>query len=181
MRTAICLPWRPLVARAEICTIVPAWLEYYLAREVGTGTVTTRAKWQQLAEDRILDAQAHLLPAVGRWSAAYYLTGYAVEFGLKSCVLALVGAHPEVIYEDKGFSQRAWTHDIEGLILLARLRAGRDSDAAANPALYKNWQHVKDWTEESRYLQKTRAEAERLFEAVTHPNDGVMQWIRLRW
>ena len=143
--------------------------------------MTTRAKWQQLAEDRILDAQAHLVPAVGRWSAAYYLIGYAVECGLKSCVLALVGAHPEVIYEERRFSPDAWTHDIESLVVLARLEVDRDADSAANPALYTNWQRVAEWTEESRYLQKTRPEAERLFEAVAHPNDGVMQWIRLRW
>ena len=35
---------------------------------------------QQLAEDRILDAASLL--AVGRWSGAYYLAGYAVECGL---------------------------------------------------------------------------------------------------
>jgi len=143
--------------------------------------VTTRAEWQQLAEDRILDAQAHLAPGAARWSAAYYLVGYAVECGLKSCVLVRVAAHPEVIYENRAFSQNAWTHDIESLVLLADLKAVRDADAAANPALYANWQRVKDWSEQARYLQKTQAEAERLFEAVTHPSDGVMRWIRLRW
>ena len=84
----------------------------------------TRAEWQQLAEDRILDAQAHLAPAVARWSAAYYLVGYAVECGLKSCVVARVAAHPEVIYEDKKFSLDAWTHDFDRLILVAGLKAG---------------------------------------------------------
>jgi len=143
--------------------------------------MTTRAEWQQLAEDRILDAKAHLDPAVARWSGAYYLVGYAVECGLKSCLLAFVGAHPEVIYDDRRFSQDAWTHNIEALVVLARLRADRDADAVANPGLRRNWQRVKDWTEQSRYLQKTRTEAEDLFEAVTHPSDGVMQWIRLRW
>jgi hypothetical protein len=47
--------------------------------------MTTRPEWQQLAEDRILDAQTHLDPAVGRWSGAYYLVGYAIECGLNSC------------------------------------------------------------------------------------------------
>ena len=69
--------------------------------------MTTRAEWQQLAEDRILDAQALLAPAVARWSAAYYLIGYAVECGLKSCVLARVAARPEVIYEERNFSSDA--------------------------------------------------------------------------
>ena len=143
--------------------------------------MTTRAEWQQLAEDRILDARAHLDPAVGRWSAAYYLVGYAIECGLKSCILARVAAHPEVIYEDKKFSLNAWTHDLESLVVLAGLKADRDADALANPALYTHWQVVKDWTEESRYFQKTQAEAQRLFDAVTDAVNGVMQWIRLRW
>jgi hypothetical protein len=143
--------------------------------------VTTRAEWQQLAEDRILDAQAHLAPAVARWSAAYYLIGYAVECGLKSCVLVRVAAHPEVLYVDRKFSHDAWTHDIETLVRLADLKAVRDADTLANAALYTNWQLVRGWTEASRYQQKTQMQAEQLFNAVTDPNDGVMQWIRHRW
>src|SRR4051794_27755455 len=132
---------------------------------MGEWTVTTRAEWQQLAEDRILDARAHLDPAVARWSAAYYLIRYAIECGLKSCVLARVGAHPEVIYEDRKFSQDAWSHDLESLVVLSGLKSDQDNDAAANPALYMNWQHVKNWTEKSRYLQKTQPQAQQLFDA----------------
>jgi hypothetical protein len=143
--------------------------------------VTTRAEWQQLAEDRILDVQALLAPGVGRWSAAFYLVGYAVECGLKSCVLARIAAHPEVIYEDRKFSNDAWTHDIESLLVVADIKTDRDTDAAANLALYQNWQRVKDWNEKSRYEQKTQPQARRLFDAVVDPNDGVMQWIRARW
>lgn len=143
--------------------------------------MTTRAEWQQLAEDRILDAQAHLVTGVDRWSAAYYLIGYAVECGLKSSVLARVAAHPEVIYQDRQFSNSAWTHDLERLLIVANLKAIRDADAVAIPALYTNWQRVKRWNEQSRYEQKAQVEAQRLFDAVTDPNDGVMQWIRARW
>src|SRR5262245_27221369 len=99
----------------------------------------------------------HLNPTVGRWSAAYYLIGYAVECGLKSCLVVRVAAHPEVIFEDRRFSQEAWTHDIENLVELAGLKPDRDADAVANPAVYTNWQYVKDWTEQARYLQKTQA------------------------
>ncbi|HYT93382.1 MAG TPA: hypothetical protein VEL76_31990, partial [Gemmataceae bacterium] len=144
----------------------------------GAQAVTTRAEWQQLAEDRILDARAHLDPAVARWSAAYYLVGYAVECGLKACVLVHVVAHPEVIYEDRKFSQSAWTHDLEVLVALAGLKAVRDADTAANPIRYKHWQKLNAWSEEARYLQKTQAEAQRLFDAVADPVNGVMQWIR---
>jgi hypothetical protein len=143
--------------------------------------VTTRAEWQRLADDRILDAQAHLAAGVDRWSAAYYLIGYAVECGLKSCVLARVAAHPEISYQDRQFSNSAWTHDLESLLIVADLKGTRDTDARANVALYTNWQQVKQWNVKSRYHQKIQAEAKRLFDAVTDPNDWVMQWIRARW
>lgn len=141
--------------------------------------MTTRAEWQQLAEDRILDAQA--LFAAGRWSGAFYLIGYAVECGLKACVLARVAAHPEVVYEDRKFSHDAWTHDIERLVVMADLKAVRDADALANVALYQNWQRVKDWSEESRYEQNGLPEAQRLIDSVVDPMNGVMRWIRVRW
>ena len=53
----------------------------------------------------------HLLSA-GRWSRAYYLAGYAVECGLKACVLAYV-ERTCVIFLDKKFSEKCWTHDVE--------------------------------------------------------------------
>ena len=65
--------------------------------------------------------------------------------------------------------------------MLSSTKAWHPADAAVRVALYDNCQQAKDGTEQSRYFQKTQAEAERLFEAVTHPADGVMQWIRLRW
>ena len=44
----------------------------------------SRAELQQFARDRIEDAR--ILLANGRWQAAYYLVGYAVECGLKPSV-----------------------------------------------------------------------------------------------
>jgi hypothetical protein len=92
-----------------------------------------------------------------------------------------IAAHPELIYENNRFSQDAWTHDIEKLVAAAGPKIDRDADASANPALFLNWQLAKVRDEQARYLHKTQREAERLFEAVTHSTDGVMQWIRRRW
>ena len=141
----------------------------------------TRLEWQQLAECRIEDARANLDPAVGRWAAAYYLIGYAVECGLKSCVLARIVAHPEDLYESKRFSLDAWTHDFEILLKLAKLQAMRDADVSVNSKLFNNWQSLRSWTEASRYKLTSRANAESLFEAVNNAKDGVMQWIRVHW
>lgn len=52
-----------------------------------------RTQWQKLAERWLEDAKA-LLDAE-RWPAAYYLAGYAIECGLKACVLVRVATEPQ--------------------------------------------------------------------------------------
>lgn len=87
---------------------------------------------KQLAEDRLLDAQGLL--SLGRWSGAYYLAGYAVECGLKACVLGHI-MRTGVIFTDKKYAERCWTHDAADLLKLAGLEALLGADIAANPTL----------------------------------------------
>lgn len=138
-----------------------------------------RAGLQQLADDRIIDAE--LLLNAGRWGGAYYLVGYAVECGLKSCILVRLAANPEMFFGEKKWAQRCWTHNVEELVRLADLESVRNTDMAANANLGQNWNTVKDWNEEYRYQQANQDLAEKLFHAITDANDGVMQWIKARW
>ncbi len=137
-----------------------------------------RIELRQLAEDRILDAAALL--AAGRWSGAYYPAGYAVECGLKACVMAYVESSG-VIFQDKKYAEKCWTHDLEALVQLADLRPRLDQDLAVNAALAANWAEVQNWEETSRYEQKTQFEAQLLLDAITNNPDGMLPWIRLRW
>lgn len=137
-----------------------------------------RLELRQLAEDRLADAQSLL--AAGRWSGAYYLAGYAVECGLKACVLAHIEA-TGAIFRDRKYAERCWTHNLEELLALANLRPAMDNDTGANLDLLTNWNDTKDWAETSRYTQKTEAEARRLLEAIADVSHGVLPWIRLRW
>ncbi len=132
-----------------------------------------------MAGERVRDAAALL--KVRRWSAAYYLAGYAVECGLKACVVAYVKRHIEVIFRERRFSEKCWTHDFDELLRLAQLIARRDADVAAEPALRRNWLIVKNWSETARYERKARVEAEGLYQAVTDPASGVLAWIRNHW
>ena len=116
-----------------------------------------------------------------RWSAAYYLAGYAVECGLKACVVAYVKKNLGVIFRDRKFSEKCWTHDFKELFRLAGLKARWDADIAANPALRRNWQLVENWNEAARYQRKKRPEAEELYQAIIDPADGVLPWIRNHW
>ncbi len=125
-----------------------------------------------------MDAQALL--AAGRWAAAYYLAGYAVECALKSCVLAHI-IRTGVIFEDKRYAERCWTHNLEELVKLANLEKEWGLARGADPILEGYWTIVRDWSETSRYQQKTQAEAQDLFGAITDPTSGVLPWIKVRW
>ncbi|WP_165233325.1 hypothetical protein [Aquisphaera insulae] len=138
-----------------------------------------RAHWQQLSRERVKDAE--LLLGGGQWAGAYYLAGYAVECGLKSCVLAFVERNPDVIFLDRKYSEKCWTHDIGVLVALADLQSSRVADSLANPALEVNWGIVLTWSEKARYELIGEARARRLHEAVAHDPNGVLPWIRMRW
>jgi hypothetical protein len=138
-----------------------------------------RSDFQRLANDRITDAKALL--GAKRWAAAYYLAGYAVECGLKSCILVRVAATTSVIFEDKRYSERCWTHNLIQLLDLAGIKAALAADTATDPDLLANWGVVKDWSESSRYARTTKAKAEELYDAITDKRHGVFPWIKLRW
>ncbi len=138
-----------------------------------------RLQWQQLAERWLIDAKSLLDDR--RWSTAYYVAGYAVECGLKACVLARVAATPEVIFDDRKFSEKCWTHSIRGLIDVAGLTAVLAADTAVNPRLTRNWSVAKEWRETSRYDTSTHWQAKKLYRSITDKANGVMSWIRVRW
>ena len=138
-----------------------------------------RVDLQRLANERLADAKALL--AARRWSAAYYVAGYAVECGLKACILARVAAAPEILFEDKRYSEKCWTHNLSQLMDLAGLKATLAADAAADPDLEANWDTVKEWRESSRYERRTKLDAEALYDAIADKKHGVMPWIKGRW
>jgi HEPN domain-containing protein len=136
-----------------------------------------RAAWQKLASERVKDAKALL--RIKRWAGAYYLAGYAVECGLKSCIIAYLMKTDD--FPEKRFSEQCWTHDLERLLLLAGLGAALDMDAAADAYLSKNWGIVNGWDESSRYVLTSKADARAMVEAVADPKHGMMPWIKQRW
>lgn len=137
-----------------------------------------RTELQQLSSERIEDARALL--AAQQWSGAYYLAGYALECALKSCVLAYI-ERTGIIFEDKKYAERCWTHDIEELLRQAGLKAESDRVTATNPVHSRFWFIAKDWSETSRYRISTQFQAETLFQALTDPTDGVLQWVKTYW
>ena len=125
-------------------------------------------------------ADAEILLAHGRWHAAYYLLGYAVECGLKVCVLKEV-EEKGLILKDRRLSEKCFTHHFESLLRVANLEARRGLDSQANLRRESYWELLERWSVDARYLQFDEPAARALHEAVTHPTNGILIWIKANW
>jgi HEPN domain-containing protein len=143
----------------------------------GRAMKVNRAAWQRLALERLKDAKALL--KLKRWAGAYYLAGYAVECGLKSCIIAYLMKTDD--FPDKRFSEQCWTHDLERLVVLAGLRVDLDRDTAGDANLSKNWNIANQWDESRRYVLMPKAKAIAMVEAVADSKHGMLSWIKHRW
>src|SRR5688572_28154976 len=136
-----------------------------------------RTDLQRLAESRVADAE--VLLQAGRWAAAYYLLGYAVECALKAC--ASRQFHESEV-PDKTVVNHFYTHRLDKLLGISGVKAGLEARAGAEAAFQVNWNTVRDWNETSRYDHSTsEAKARDMLVAVTDPNMGILSWLRTQW
>lgn len=135
-----------------------------------------RSDLQAMAEAKLQDANILFANKIN--SGAYYLAGYALEFGLKACISRQIGK--EVI-PDKSFITKVYIHDLAELVKLAGLERDRRELAAKDHQFDSYWGIAKDWSEQSRYEVKQVADAQYLLEAILNEKHGVMQWIRKHW
>lgn len=134
---------------------------------------------QKLTQERILEAKTLLVAK--RWAGVFYLAGYAVECGLKSCVLVRLAAEVGMVFDDRRFSEKCWTHNLVQLVDLAGLTTVLEDAMKANPDLQDNWEVVQKWTEARRYQFASKNEAEGLYEAITDRKQGMLSWIKKYW
>lgn len=117
--------------------------------------------------------EAKLLLDQKDWDGAYYLAGYAVEFALKIRIIAQLMKSNS--FPDKRLAENFYKHELTLLRKLAELDDEMDKDAAVSP----QWDIVKDWSEQTRYMiGKSEPEATDLYEAI---EKGVLPWIKARW
>ena len=135
-----------------------------------------RSQLQKLARARLRDAKA--LFDAGQWSGAYYLSGYAVECGLKAAIAKQFSAST---IPDPTHVRSIYTHKLPALVNVAGLQTRLDADSQSDPDLELNWGVVKDWDEGSRYEIWSRSDAEGMLSAISDRRHGVMKWLRSVW
>lgn len=129
-----------------------------------------------MSRERLSEARSLL--SASQWSGAYYLAGYAVEFGLKA---VLAKQFQSATIPNKKLVLDIHTHNLDALVKLAGLKQTLDVEMQTNPSMELNWSVVKDWSENSRYSAWTAQEAVDLVDAVGNRTSGVMKWVRRQW
>ena len=136
-----------------------------------------RTDLQVLADIRVADAEA-LLEA-GRWAAAYYLVGYAVECGLKACAARRIREHD---VPERSFVNGFYTHRFDELLRISGFVSFLIEQNSKDPQFRENWETLDDWNEALRYNPDvTEEEARDLFAAVSDPLHGVLPWLKTLW
>ena len=136
-----------------------------------------RGDLQRLSDVRLQESRALL--AAGFPEGAYYLAGYAMECGLKACIARQTREHD--FPPDRRQVERIYSHDLNGLLDVAGLSSDLKSLVDGSPAVELDWNTIKDWSEKSRYEQRTHEEAQALLDAIERENGGLLRWVRQRW
>lgn len=140
------------------------------------GRAMKRTDLQAYAQAKIDDAL--LLLNHSRWSNAYYLAGYSVEFALKACIAKQVSADT---IPDKAILNGVLSHEYAKLVGLAGLKGDLKGEQDANPDFAANWGIVSEWSPDARYRANSAMETQLLLQAITAPNNGVLPWIKRYW
>ena len=141
-----------------------------------------QAELRRMALLRIRDAKVLLNGR--RWGFAYYVSGYAIECALKSCLLARM-IHTAWVFEEQWKASNCLTHDFSVLIRLSGLtdevNARLAASSSARDTFDANWGTVLQWKPTSRYISKAETEAKDLYAAIVHKPDGVLRWLLKYW
>jgi hypothetical protein len=114
---------------------------------------------ENLAKEKLIDAEC--LFSNGRFSAAYYLGGYAIELMLKAKVCKNIGIEDffdfnnpakKKIKNDANLYRPFKVHDYEQLLVLSGIYAQFEEMLNNDIEFKTDWSIVSKWNEDARYL-----------------------------
>lgn len=117
----------------------------------------------------------------GRYDAAYYLAGYAIECVLKACIARKTKRHDFPERDNRNL----YTHDLQALAREAGIDAAFAVERSKDRTLEAYWAVVKEWTPEERYVLRSpraaREKAKEMVAAIGDDRHGVMQCLCKYW
>jgi hypothetical protein len=143
---------------------------------LGQNEMLTKKDLEKLSETRLADA-IHLFRGK-RYSAAYYLSRYAVELVIKACIAGIFQAN---VIPEKSLVNAVYSHKLDELLGLAGIRMALQNDMGTDPALSAAWGIASKWNETSRYEMWDQFAAASLIKAVGNEQHGVLQWLKKHW
>lgn len=126
-----------------------------------------------LAELRV-DEAVTLLEA-GHFSGAYYLSGYAIELGLKAIIARRFVADA---IPDKQLVLSTYSHDLRALVTVAQLSNALNERLALDEDFALFWLIASQWSEASRYAIIDEVDATEMVAAVVGLPAGVFTWLK---
>jgi len=132
-----------------------------------------RRDFQRLALARVADAK--VLFAAGRYDAAYYLAGLAVECALKARIARATARYE---FPDRRAAERAFTHDLGKLLDFAGLRLDLERTP---PSLRRDWELVSNWNVDVRYKAGETADQCQKYLRAVAGRGGILPWLKQRW
>ncbi len=138
--------------------------------------MATGAELKIMAGHRLDEGQ--LLYDNGFFAGSFYMTGYAVEFGLKSIISKNLGVEIFDGGVPRDQVRSFHVHNLPTLIVLAGLRPTLDNDIANNQVLYQAWNRVTTWNETKRYEYGCNPQTAREF---LNDVKEFMTWIETHW
>ena len=136
----------------------------------------SRIELRRLAQEKVNDA--NLLFDHGRYTNAYYLYGYGIEFALKACISRLFRNHS---IPEKRLVNDTYIHELKKLVVTAKLADELEQQNFESQIFKGHWQIVSSWSEQVRYAKVGQQLADAMRVAVTDETNGVLKWLKMHW
>lgn len=131
-----------------------------------------RSDFIKLAKMRV--SESKILLSKKKYSGAYYLCGYAIEYALKAYFAKQIKKSE---FPDKEAVLRIYKHSPIDLMKASGLQKKFQDQLDADKTFAVYWNIVKDWSEEARYEIHSEKEAKDLYKAISDSSHGVLLWI----
>ena len=146
----------------------------------------TREDYRQLSDLHVQHGKALL--EGGFYSGAWYISGYAVECGIKACIAKLFRLtadddFPEPMSGNPGGGTiNLRSHNFKFLVQAAGLKLVWDREMNGSRRFRDNWDIVNRWSPEGRYAtDRVQSEVVEFYSAIVDPNHGAMECIKRHW